>query len=152
MKNFFKLFLLKRTMKKLFSISVALLMLLSGMQLTISRHYCGGELADSKVSIWGHVASCGMESAVDDCVQTGNHLESSCCNNNISFFAVDHNYTPSSSDFNSFAQDILQVFIIPASIDFHSLTAINLSSTDSSPPENLLIHAVSLPKICVFII
>jgi len=139
-------------MKKIFSISVALLMLLSGMQLTISRHYCGGALAESKVSLVGHIASCGMETATDECTQPGNHVESSCCNNKVSSYSVDHNFTPSFTDFNSFAQDILQVFIIPASIDFHSFTAINLSSTDNSPPGNSLIHAVSLTKICVFLI
>ena len=139
-------------MKKLFSISIALIMLLSGMQLTISRHYCGGELADSKVSLVGQLANCGMETATDECTQPGNHVKTSCCNNQVSFYVVDHNYSPSFSEFNSFAQNILQVFIVPERIDFHSFTAINLSSTDTSPPGNFLVHAVSLPKICVFLI
>ena len=139
-------------MKKLFSISIALIMLLSGLQLTISKHYCGGELADAKVSLIGHVASCGMETATDECTQPGNHLKSSCCNDQISVYAVDHNYSPSFTEFNSFAQNILQVFIVPERIDFHSFTAINLSNTDTSPPGNSLVHAVSLPKICVFLI
>jgi hypothetical protein len=125
-------------------------MLLSGLQLTISRHYCGGELAQSKVSLTGHVASCGMESATDDCTQPGNHVESSCCNNKVSVYAVDHNFTPSFTDFHSFAQNVLQVFIVPECTSIHSFTAINLSNTDTSPPGNLLVDAVSLPKICVF--
>ena len=137
-------------MKKLFSISVAFLMLLSGLQLTISRHYCGGELAQSKVSLTGHVASCGMETATDDCTQPGNHVESSCCNNKVSVYAVDHNFTPSFTDFHSFAQNVLQVFIVPESTSIRSFTVINLSSTDTSPPGNPLVDAVSLPKICVF--
>ncbi len=137
-------------MKKLFSISVAFLMLLSGLQLTISRHYCGGELADSKVSVMGQIASCGMESATDECTQPGNHVESSCCNNKVSVYAVDHNFSPSFTDFHSFAQNVLQVFIVPENTSVYSFTAINLSSTDTSPPENSFIHAVSLPKICVF--
>jgi len=139
-------------MKKLFSISIALIMLVSGMQLTISKHYCGGALAESKVSLVGHIASCGMETATDEWTQPGNHVKSSCCNDRVSVYAVDHNYSPSFTEFNAFAQNILQVFVIPASIDFHSFTAINLSSTDTSPPGNSLIHAVSLPKICVFLI
>ena len=127
-------------------------MLVSGMQLTISKHYCGGALAESKVSLVGHIASCGMETATDEWTQPGNHVKSSCCNDRVSVYAVDHNYSPSFTEFNAFAQNILQVFVIPASIDFHSFTAINLSSTDTSPPGNSLIHAVSLPKICVFLI
>ena len=137
-------------MKKLLSISIALLMLLSGMQLTISQHYCGGELAQSKVSLTGHIASCGMESGTDDCTQTGNRVKSSCCNDQVSVYSVDHNFTPSFTNFHSFAQNVLQVFIVPESTSIHSSTAINLSSTDTNPPENLLVDAVSLPKICVF--
>jgi hypothetical protein len=139
-------------MKKLFSISIALIMLLSGMQLTISRHYCGGELADSKVSVLGQIASCGMESGTDVCNQPGNHVKSSCCNNKISVYGVDHNYSPSFTEFKAFTQNILQVFIVPERIDFHSFTSIALNITDTSPPGNSLVHAVSLPKICVFLI
>lgn len=139
-------------MKKLLSISFALLMLLSGMQLTISMHYCGGELADSKVSIVGHLASCGMEGIVDNCTASESSLDESCCKNQISVYAIDQNYSPTYIEFNTFAQNILQVYLIPESITFHSSTAINLTSTDTSPPENALLHAVSLPKICVFLI
>lgn len=137
-------------MKKLFSISLAFLMLLSGMQLTISRHYCGGELADSKVSLVGHIASCGMETKTNDCTQSGNLVESSCCNNKVLVYAIDHNYAPSFTNFNSFAQNVLQVFIVPESTSLYSYTAINLTSTDTSPPRNLLADSVSLSKICVF--
>lgn len=139
-------------MKKLLSISLALLMLLSGMQLTISMHYCGGELADSRVSIVGHLASCGMEGIVDNCTTSESSLDESCCKNQFSVYEIDHNYSPTYTEFNTFAQNILQVYLIPASITFHSYTAINLTSTDASPPENALLHAVSLPKICVFLI
>lgn len=139
-------------MKKLLSISFAFLILLSGMNLSIATHYCGDELAASKISFSGKIANCGMEGETDQQSTSGNQLEKHCCDNHVSTFSVDHNYSPSFTDFNSFAQNILQVFIIPASINFHSFTAINLSSTDTSPPGNLLVHAVSLPKICVFLI
>jgi hypothetical protein len=49
-------------MKKLLSRSVALIILLTGMNLTISSHFCGGVLAATKVSFTGKLASCGMES------------------------------------------------------------------------------------------
>ena len=137
-------------MKKLFSISIALIMLLSGMQLTISRHYCGGAHADAKVSLLGQIASCGMEGETDDCAQPGNHLKSSCCNNKVSVYEVDHNYSPSFTEFKAFAQTVLQVFVIPENITSHSLTAVNQIVTDVSPPGFLPATAVSLPKICVF--
>jgi hypothetical protein len=139
-------------MKKLLSISLALLMLLSGMQLTISMHYCGGELADSRVSLTGHLASCGMEGIIDNCTASESSLDESCCKNQISVYEIDHNYSPSFTDFNTFAQNMLQVYLISARSTFHSYTAINLYRTDTNPPENALLHAVSLPKICVFLI
>jgi len=139
-------------MKKLLSISLALLMLLSGMQITISMHYCGGELADSKVSLTGHLASCGMEGETDECTQPGNHVESSCCNNQVSVYALDQNYSPSFSEFKAFPQSVLQVFTVPENSSFHSKSATNITSTDAGPPENTLVNAVSLPKICVFLI
>jgi hypothetical protein len=137
-------------MKKLFSISLALLMLLSGMQLTISRHYCGGELADSKVSVLGGLATCGMESGTGDCAQTGNHLKSSCCNNKVSVYEVDHNYSPSFTEFKAFSQNVLQVFTVPENFILHSITPLSSISTDISPPGSLMASSVSLPKICVF--
>lgn len=137
-------------MKKILSISVALLMLLSGLQLTVSRHYCGGELADSKVSLSGHVASCGMEGETDECAQPGDHVESSCCNNQVSVYTVDHNFAPSFTSFKAFEQPVLQVFIIPEVQNFNAFTAYNHFYTDVSPPINLLVSDVNLSDIGVF--
>ena len=137
-------------MKKLLSISLALLMLLSGMQLTISMHYCGGELADSKVSLTGHIASCGMEGLVDECTDPGSHMESSCCNNQVSVYAVDQNYSPSFSEFKAFSQTVLQVFFIPENNTFLSHPSLLQTNSGANPPGNYLAAAVSLPKICVF--
>jgi hypothetical protein len=137
-------------MKKILSISIALLMLLSGLQLTISTHYCGGVLADSKVSVLGHIASCGMEGTTDECTDPGNHLKSSCCNDVISLYSVDHNYSPSFSEFKAFSQDNSPVFALPVNITSHSFISINRIDSDVSPPGSLLVNSVSLPKICVF--
>lgn len=141
-------FILK--MKKLFSISIALLMLLSGMQLTISRHYCGGELADLKVSLTGHTASCGMENGTEGCPQPGDQIKSHCCNNQVSVYAVDHNFAPSFSEFKTFGQPVLQVFILAEIRNFDALTAYNRIYTDVSPPPNWLVSDVNLPGIGVF--
>lgn len=125
-------------------------MLLSGMQLTISQHYCGGELADAKVSLTGHIASCGMEGEIDDCAQPGNHVESSCCDNKVSVYAIDHNFSPSFSEFKTFAQPVLQVFILPEIQNFNAFIAYNRIYTDVSPPPNWLVSDVNLSDIGVF--
>jgi hypothetical protein len=137
-------------MKKILSISFALLMLLSGMQLTISQHYCGGGLADSRVSVLGHLASCGMEGPVDQCTVPGNHLDSDCCDNEVLVYAVNDNYSVPFSEFKIFAQSVLQVFTLSENITFHSVTPISYLYTDVSPPGFIPANSVSLPKICVF--
>ena len=139
-------------MKKLLSISFALLILLSGMHFTIATHYCGGVFAATKASISGELASCGMEGLVDEYSSPGIHLKKHCCDDKVSALAVDHNFAPSFTNFTTFAQHILQIYIIPVSNELHSLTSVNLISTSVSPPDNFLVHAVSLPKICVFLI
>ena len=139
-------------MKKLLSISFALLILLSGMHLTIATHHCGGEFAASKVSFSDELASCGMEGLVDECSSPGIHLKKHCCDDKVSALAVDHNFAPSFTNFTTFAQHLLQVYIVPVSFEIHSPTAINLLSTSVSPPVYFLVHSVSLPKICVFLI
>lgn len=138
-------------MKRVFSILFALLILLSGTQLTVSTHYCGGELAASKVSVWGGVASCGMEEkTTDECTKPGSHLDKHCCNNTISVYEVDHNYSPTFSEIKTIEQPVLQVFALPENISFYSLTSLFQNSANASPPESFLASAVSLPKICIF--
>jgi len=137
-------------MKRAFSILFALLILLSGMQLTVSTHYCGGELAASKVSVWGGLATCGMEATADECTQPGSHLDKHCCNNTISVYEIDHNYSPTFSQFKTIEQPVLQVFTLPENISFCSLTSLFHINANTSPSESLLASAVSLPKICVF--
>jgi hypothetical protein len=139
-------------MKKLLSISFALLILLSGMHLTIATHFCSGELAASKVSFSGELASCSMEGPVDRCLSTAKHSDSNCCKNEVSVLSVDHNFAPSFTIFKIFSPNLLQVFEIPACLHIHSLTAVNLVCSTISPPGNLLVNAVSLPKLCVFLI
>lgn len=123
------------------------------MHITIATHYCRSANATfEKVSFTGELASCGMESSDKECSTPGNHLEKPCCDDNVSVLAVDNNYAPSFTNFTAFAQHILQVYIVPVCFEIHSLTAINLTCSDVSPPRNFLVHAVSLPKICVFLI
>ena len=122
------------------------------MHITFATHYCASANATFlKVTFTSELASCGMESSDDECSTPGNHLEKPCCDDNVSVLAVDNNYVPSFTNF-TFTQHILQVYIVPVSFEIHSLTAINLIGTSVSAPGNFLAHAVSLPKICVFLI
>jgi len=138
-------------MKKLLSISLTFLILLSGMHFTVATHFCGGELAASKVSFTGELASCGMETD-KDYLLPGINIETDCCQNRGSILLVDHNFSPFLTIFKIFSPNLLQVFEIPTCIQIHSLTAVNPIYTDVGPPGNFLANAVSLTKICVFLI
>ena len=139
--------------KKLLSISFAFLITLSVMHITIATHYCvSGNTTTEKVSIDGELASCGMEGPDDQCSLPSTHFSKHCCDDKVSVLAVDTNYSPSFTNFTAFAQHILQVYIVPVSNELHSLTSINLISSSASPPSNFLVHTVSLPTICVFLI
>lgn len=139
-------------MKKILSILFAVLILFSGLNFTISTHYCGGKIADSKISLSDQIATCGMEEEHGNTCSGGSKLSSSCCSNKITDYEIDSNYSPSFTDIHFFGQTVIQVFVIPENLTIHSLTTQHLQATDTSPPGNYLINEVSLPKICVFLI
>lgn len=137
-------------MKKLFSILFVALILLSGMHLSLATHLCGGEISAVKLSFAHEKASCGM-CAEEQAVATHESIGSeSCCKDQMSFFAVDSNYSPSILQLNQPTNQLLQVFDIPKTIGIqfnHTNSTIN---TNVQPPGNYIASAVSLPDICVF--
>ena len=137
-------------MKKVFSILFAALILLSGMHLSLAAHLCGGEVSAVKLSFTHEKATCGM-CAAEQTATTNKTVESeSCCKDEMSFLAVDTNYSPSTLQINHTANQLLQVFDIPKTIGIHFLHMNSASNTNVQPPGNYIASAVSLPDICVF--
>ncbi|HKK40915.1 MAG TPA: hypothetical protein VJ963_00805 [Bacteroidales bacterium] len=138
-------------MKKILSISFALLILLSGMNISISNHFCHHKLSASEISFSGKTASCGMETDLaGDNPANGSLFDSGCCSTNLSKLIVDNNYSPSSFDFKYFGHLLLQVLAIPESLTNYSYSALNAFHTTDLPPGILNATNVSLPDICVF--
>jgi hypothetical protein len=137
-------------MKKAYSISLAFLILLAGMHLTFATHYCGGTIAASKISVSGELASCGMEGTEDSCPLPGDHIKSHCCDDEVSVYAIDNNYSPSFSDITDITQRVLQVFTYPANETYSPIIFHNTLLTSVGPPDNYFSSAVSLADICVF--
>jgi hypothetical protein len=136
-------------MKKLFSILFAALILLSGMHLTLATHLCGGEVSQVKLSFTHQKASCGM--CKEEATSTDKSVSNeSCCKDEMSFYAVDNNYSPSTLQINHTANQLLQVFDIPRTIgiQFNHTNSVTLANVQ--PPGNYIASAVSLPDICVF--
>lgn len=135
-------------MKKFLSISFAILILLSGMHLSVATHICGGEVAAVKWSLSEQIAFCGMEDSSNSCA-TSRGISSNCCQNEVAVYAVDHNFSPSTFQLDV-AKQLLQVFTIPVRTSSLSLAAITIPITDDSSPGKFLTSMVSLSDICVF--
>lgn len=136
-------------MKKILSILFALVILLSGMHLSIAKHFCGGELAEVKWSFSGAKATCGMESDDNTCPnQSG--ISSNCCRNEVSVYAVDGSFSLSSFQFKAVTQQLSQIFVNPGSLLFRATASSFSSHTSAIPPDNIVVSAVNLAAICVF--
>lgn len=142
----------KYQMKKLFSIVFAVMILLSGMHLSLASHYCGGELAAVKLSVDDAKATCGMQ-ATDKYASAGTSFTAeSCCKDEISDYTVDNNYNPSSLQVNEPIVQLLQVFYIPEIIGCPAVSTTFSHNTNVRQPGYFIASAVSLPDICVFLI
>ena len=137
-------------MKKGASILFALVILLSGTHLTIATHFCGSNVAASKVSLSGKLVSCGMEGTEGSCPLPGNHLATHCCDDQVTTIGIVNNFTSPISLLKENAQNILQVYYVHVSQSFHSITVSNNFYTSISPPGRFSTNSVNLNDICVF--
>lgn len=80
-------------MKKVLTIFIAIILLASGLQVTIDRHYCGGKLADIKISVTGKLASCGMDQSESSCPDYP-VINKKCCEDRLSVYKICSNYYP----------------------------------------------------------
>ena len=146
---FYVIFIILALMKNIISIFLIVLILLSGLHLSVATHYCSGELADIKVSFTGQKGSCGMAGEKDNSPLI-NGFKSHCCDNILNTFSVDQNYTPSCSIVNIISQKIIHIFTIPVMhgitdfLNAHSLQTILI------PQDIFRTNAVSLAFICIF--
>jgi len=136
-------------MKKLFSILLAGMFLLSGMHLSMATHICGGELAAVHWSFSSEKAACVMESE-NRSNPSEKSCHSACCQDQITICTVDSNYNLSTIQVNKPINQLLQVFYIPVSNGHKHLFTNFTAITNVQPPGSFLPSAVSLPEICVF--
>jgi len=129
---------------------MVVLVLAAMLRLTIATHYCGGEVAASKISVFGTLASCGMEvkDVKDNC--EGTQLRSYCCDDVVTTYNIDNNYTPSTSFISELSSLSFQIFNIPADISSGFSFSFTNTFTSASPPGCLMSTAVDLSLICVF--
>jgi len=138
-------------MRKILSILFASLILISGLHISIAKHYCSGESsAFEKISVTGEFATCGMEDPNDQGVLPGVYFKAHCCDNEVSTLVVDNNYAPSFSIFKAFPLPVLQVYHNVEVLNLQQIVILSLYNTNVLPPGNYLASSVSLPDICEF--
>jgi hypothetical protein len=135
-------------MKKSITILIAGVLLAFGMQVSVDRHYCGGTLADVKISVTGKMASCGMEQIQPLC-QNYPVIDKKCCEDHIVFYSITSKYFP---EFFKLTHPIRAKNII-ATLSSNFITAgsynTDLMSRVLHPGDNLR-SRLTQPGICIF--
>ena len=135
-------------MKKGVSIFIIVLMLLSVANLSFAVHYCGGQVAATRVSFSGAKASCGMPHHT-----TGNIDDklfiSGICDDQVSFLNVDDNYLPSVKKSGETQVKYASLFTLPEVINNKNSLFSHPITFNTGPPGNLITSLVDLSEICI---
>ena len=137
-------------MKKGVSISLVLLLLTAMLNISVATHYCGGKVAASKVSLTGKLANCGMEGTGRELPLSGTYFTKHCCEDVVTSYGTDSNYSPSVFNVKDTYQDNFQIFGITTGTPAHSIAVLESLSNNGSPPGLVLSTHVDLSYICVF--
>lgn len=122
------------------------------LQVSVAKHYCGGELAASKISFTGGLATCGMEGTVESCPahSQGNYLKSPCCDDVVTYYSIDNSYTQSQTVTTESYRVTRQMMNFPVTSSLKFYNSRSHFFTGASPTSFLALTAVDLAEICVF--
>lgn len=122
------------------------------LHISVAKHYCGGELVASKISLSGDLASCGMEGTEESCPleSPGDHLKTHCCDDVVTYYSIDNNYIQNQILFPESYRFVSHVLEITIASPFHFSNLTSQVFTGVSPPAFLMDTAVDLTDICVF--
>jgi hypothetical protein len=137
-------------MKRTASILMAILVLLTGIHLSIASHSCQGKLVNVKVSITGEKSSsCCMDSSAP-ASPSGKIAKKHCCDNGLTTLTVDSNYSPSFNKSIDVAQKVIQISGTPLTEIIRDFAFTQYSHSILSPPGIYRTNAVELADICIF--
>jgi hypothetical protein len=80
-------------MKTVLTIFLVFILPVSGVQVSLDRHYCGGNLTDVRISVTGKMASCGMEQTETGCTAY-QVINTKCCDDQVVFYSITSKYFP----------------------------------------------------------
>ena len=104
-------------MKKVFSIFLSFLLLVSSSGIGYAQHFCGGHEMVSEITLGEQHLSCGMDVATpEDCnTETINATENHCCDNQFTTVDTDDTFAKVSFNFSfnhNFVAAFTQVFVL----------------------------------------
>jgi hypothetical protein len=129
---------------------MVLLILAAMLPISVATHYCGGQIADSRVTLTGKLASCGMEGPEKGFPFPVESFSKHCCDDVITICETDSNYIPSFSFVPESYQYDLQILSVLTGLSFNSFPDLVSFYTNESPPGVLMSTDVDLSGICVF--
>ena len=119
-------------MKKIFSIILSLVILVTSMGFTVSSHICGGKRVKTEIGLIESDVSCGMERAENNCAE-GEQMKSNCCQDDILMVQMDEDYSQKVTNAN-FSSDFVFVFVAVLCDVLPSTTVQKIFYNDYSPP------------------
>jgi hypothetical protein len=137
-------------MKKVISISLTCLLLLALVHVSVAKHYCMGNIAASKISFSGELATCGMENDENQPPLEGVYFKSHCCDNLLVFCGISGNYFPSFTFVPESNQPLSQFCSAPASLNIYTFEPVKSVISGVDPPGAPAPNKVDLSAICVY--
>ena len=136
--------MIKLILNKVFSIALALLVLMSTMSFTIDKHFCGNTLID--ISIFSKAKGCGMELTQS---QNTSIKKNSCCKDEIEVITGQDQLKNNSFDDVKFQKLIVvSALIYPYLNLYETLPTQIVPHKDYSPP-NLIIDIQVVDQVFI---
>lgn len=136
-------------MRKAASILMAILVLLTGLHLSIASHFCQGKLVNVNVSVTGKITPCSMGGEASS-YPGSKFSKKHCCDNELSTLKVDSNYSPSFAKSLEVSQKVIHISGFPLTESVRELVFTKKSEPIFSPPGIFRTNTVELASICVF--
>lgn len=133
-----------KSIHKIFSFAIALLVLLSTISFTMEKHFCGDTLID--VAIFSKANSCGMDM---DVISNVSPEKKNCCKDELAFVkGQDKLKKTSIEDLHLDQQFFLTAFIYSFTNQFEGLPEQVIPHKDYSPP-NLVADIQVLDQVFI---
>jgi hypothetical protein len=138
--------------KRVLSVSLALMMLFALLHIAVATHYCGGRIEAASISLSGKLASCGMEDDHSDLHSAGTSISRHCCDNVLKFYGINGNYFPTFYSIPDSFRNLSHVMLLSAELPQVSAGNIKSFIANASPPGVMLPNSVDLSVICSLLI